>query len=109
MKRTSEASAEFVIEFASLAGKLAAIDVVIARLHLEFSIFGCWTMVATKREEAVQLCYDGRDSYITIEVSPIRKHSTPNEWVHVETKGINNRTTEALDYAEAFLRKRFTV
>jgi hypothetical protein len=109
MKCASEHSAEFVGGFAQLAAALASIDVVIAQLRLDYSTFGCWSLVATKREEAVRIVYDGRESYVTTEVSPIRKFSFPNEWVHVETKGIDNRNSEALAYAESFLKKRFTV
>ena len=109
MKRSSESSAEFIGEFAELAAKLAQIDVVVSQLRLDYSTFGCWSLVATKREEAVRIVYDGRESYITCEVSPIRRHSFPSEWVHVETKGMDNMNSEALGYAEDFIRKRFTI
>jgi hypothetical protein len=108
MKRASQHSAEFVGEFARLATSLASFDVVIAQLRLDYSTFGCWSLVATKREEAVRIAFDGRESYITTEVSPIRKFSFPNEWSHVETKGIDNLNSEAIAYAESFLRRRFS-
>lgn len=108
MKPASEHSADFVGQFAALAKSLASLGVVIAQLRLDYSTFGGWSLVATKGEEAVRIAYDGRDSYVTTEVSRVRKLGFPNEWVHVETKGFPNRGSEAVGYAGSFIEGRFT-
>ena len=67
-----------------------------------------WSLlVAVKREVAARIFFDGRDRFVTAEVSPVRRHSAPNQWKRVDAKGISNGYEESIAFAEEFLRKRF--
>ena len=50
---------------------------------------GCWQLIARKHHEAVRFFWDGRDGYITVESSPIRDSSAPNEWKQETAKGFD--------------------
>jgi hypothetical protein len=80
VERSSQHAAKFIRELSELAGRLAERDIVVGSLHAEYSHFGCWQIIARKHHEAVRFFWDGRDGYITVEGSPIRNLSAPNEW-----------------------------
>jgi hypothetical protein len=109
MNSYAQSSADFVAAFADLAKRLAEIDVCTHTADIHWGSFGNWTLIAIKRQEAIRFTYDGRDSYITVEASPIRDHSYPNEWEQIVVKGMDNLKNEAMTFAEDFLRKKFTI
>ena len=108
MATLAESSAEFIEKFAALAKRLATIDVAVHTADLQWGSFGCFTLMVMKRSEAVRFVYDGRDSFVTVEASPVRLHSYPNEWQELLVKGLDNREDEVLGFIESFIRTRFT-
>ncbi len=104
----AESSAAFIEKFAALSKRLASINVTVHTADLQWGSFGSWTLMIIKRHEAVRFLYDGRDSFITVEASPMRQYSYPNEWKELVVKGIDNRQDEAIAFVEDFIRKRFT-
>lgn len=109
MNDTAKSSAEFVAKFATLSGRLADLGVVTHTLELHWGSFGHFTLIVMKKSEAVRFDYDGRDSFVRVEASPVRQYSHPNEWKELVVKGIDNRHDEVIDFIESFLRLRFTV
>jgi hypothetical protein len=104
----SIASAGFVAKFAELAGRLAAIDILVHTADLRWGSFGSFTLMVVKREEAVRFMYDGRDSYVTVDASPITGNSYPNQWKQLVVKGLNKQNDEVIRFVEDFLRTRFS-
>lgn len=109
MSNLPQSSAEFIEKFAALAKRLAALDITTHTAELHWGSFGHFTLMVMKNQEAVRFDYDGRDSFVKVEASPVRLHSYPNEWTDLLVKGIDNREDEVIDFIEGFLRKRFTV
>jgi hypothetical protein len=98
----SKSSADFVTAFAELAMRLVEIEVVVSDLRLYHNMFTSWELAAIKGDEAVKIFFDGRDSFVIAEISPVRKHSVPNEWKRVDAKGISKGYPESIAYAEEF-------
>jgi hypothetical protein len=110
MERTSQYAAKFIRELSELADRLAARDIVVGSLRAEFSQFGSWQLIATKHQEAVRFFWDGRDGYITVEGSPIRDHSAPNEWKQEIAKGFDKPSGgDPIRFVEDYLVTRFPV
>lgn len=109
MKSRSQSSANFVAAFSELASRLAVMEICTHTVDIQWGHFGNWALIATKRDEAVRFRYDGRDSFLTVETSPIRDNSSPNEWEQVMIKGMDNMNNESMVFAEEFLRKRFAI
>lgn len=101
----AQSSAEFIERFAALAKRIASIGVAVNTATLDWSSFGSWMIIVSKRHEAVRFTYDGRDSFITVEASSIQ---LPFEWKELVVKGIENRLNEAQAFVEEFIRLRFT-
>ena len=89
MERPSQRAARFIKELSDVSERLAARDIVVGSLHAEYLSFGCWQLIAQKHQEAVRFFWDGRDGYITVESSPIRDSSAPNEWREETVKGFH--------------------
>lgn len=86
----AKSSAEFVGKFAALSNRLAGLRIVTHTIELHWGSFGHFSLIVMKNQEAVRFDYDGRDSYIRVEASPVREHSYPNEWKELLVKGIDN-------------------
>jgi hypothetical protein len=99
MTRSVESAAEFVRQLAALAERLAALDLVVAQLHCEWSSFGSWRLDVQKGDAAdryaealrneqwdtrgpdvVSFAWDGRERLLTVETSPTPPLSAPNRW-----------------------------
>jgi len=110
MKRASQHAAEFIKELSQLVDRLAARDIVVGSLHAEYSMFGHWQLVAQKHEEAVRFFWDARDGYLTIESSPIRGNSAPNEWTQEQLKGFDRVSGgDPVQFVDTYLRTRFPI
>ena len=110
MERASQYAARFIRELSDLADSLAAHDITVSSLHAEYSFFGSWQIIATKHQEAVRFFWDGRDGFITVEGSPIRDHSSPNDWREETVKGFNKAAGEnPLKFIEDYLIMRFPI
>lgn len=107
MSDLAKASAEFVGKFALFASRLAELDIMTHTLNLHWGSFGHFSLIVTKRHEAVRFHFDGRDSFVRVEDSPVREYSYPNEWKEIVVKGIDSQHEEVFDYIESFLRLRF--
>ena len=110
MERSSQSAAGFIRELSELAERLAARDIVVASLHADYTFFASWQLIAQKHDEAVRFFWDGRDGYITVEGSPIRGHSAPNEWKQETAKGFDRLYGDSPHrFVEEYLQKRFPV
>jgi hypothetical protein len=110
MERSSQSAAKLIRRLSELAERLAARDIVVASLHADYSLFGSWQLIAEKHHEAIRFFWDGRDSYITTESSPIRQNSAPNEWKHETAKGFDVPSGgDPLRFVEEYLERRFPV
>jgi hypothetical protein len=110
MERQSLHAAKFIRELSELTDRLAARDIIVGSLHAEYSNFGCWQLIARKHDEAVRFFWDGRDGYLTIQGSPIRDHSAPNEWKEETVKGFDRVSgDDLLRFVERYLTTRFPV
>lgn len=110
MERQSQHAAKFIKELADLSDRLAAHDIVVGSLHAEYSAFGCWQLIARKHHEAVRFFWDGRDGYLTVEGSPVRDSSAPNEWREETVKGFDRLSgDDPLRFVEEYLSRRFPV
>lgn len=126
MHRASEHAAEFNQTLAQLAERLATHDIVVSRLHADWSSFGSWELHVERGSEAdryvegiggpdpmraigpeVLRCFwDGRDHYLMIETSPTRTLSAPNEWRKEHAQGFDS-SEEAVHFLGDYLRRRF--
>jgi hypothetical protein len=125
MTRASDEAAKFNRTLAQLSESLAAGDIVVSKLHADWSSFGSWELQvqrgfeADRYREAARLdpghaippdvfrCFwDGRDHYLMIETSPCRPLSAPNEWREEHAKGFDT-SDEAVRYLQDYLKQRF--
>jgi hypothetical protein len=110
MERASQSAADFVRQLAELVTELAKRDIVVGTLHADWSAFGSWTVIARKHNEAVRFFWDGRDGFLTVEGSPVRKHSAPNEWREECVKGFDRVSgADPVWFVAEYLEKRFPV
>jgi len=128
MERSSRNAAAFVRRLAELTDRLAAKDIVVSSLRADWSGFGCWELQAqqgTQAEryragllspdpvravgpEVVRVFWDGRDGILTVEASPTRFCSAPNEWSEECVKRFDGDGGEVLQFVEDYLTRRFT-
>ena len=127
MERPSQNAANFVRKLAELTYRLAAKDIFVTSLHAEWSGFGSWVLQTQKGADAVRyaeglrssdpmravgpevvrFCWDGRDKYLSVDASPTRFCSAPNEWKNECNKGFDEPGDELLRFVEDYLTKRF--
>ena len=110
MERSSQHAAKFIRELSELTDRLATRDIVVGSLHAEYSSFGHWQLIATKHHEAVRFFWDGRDGFLTVEGSPMRDSSAPNEWKEEVVKGFDRVSgDDPVRFVEEYLTTRFPV
>jgi hypothetical protein len=128
MERPSESAADFVRQLAELTYRLAAKDIVVGSLHADWSRFGCWQLLAQKGADAVRYAeglrspnplgavgpevlrvfWDGREGILSVQASPTRFCSAPNEWKDECSKGFKEAGDDLLRFVEAYLTKRLS-
>jgi hypothetical protein len=126
MDRPSQHAANFVRQLAELSYRLAAKDIVVASLHVDWSSFGCWQLQAQRGSETIhyaealrsldpmrapgpevlRIFWDGRDGVLSIEASPTRFLSAPNEWKPECSKGFDRTDDGLYRFVEDYLIKR---
>ena len=126
MERISQAAAKFNRRLAQVSERLAARDIVVSKLHADWSDFGCWELqveggseaerysegirgpdpMRTSGPEVLRFFWDGQDRYLKIEASPTRPLSAPNEWEQEHAQAFDT-SDEALQYVEGYLKQRF--
>jgi hypothetical protein len=127
MERPSQNAADFVRKLAELTYRLAAKDIVVTSLRAEWSAFGSWELQAEKGvdamryaeglrssdptravgPEAVRFFWDGRDGCLSVDASPTRFCSAPNEWKNECNKGFDDGGDTLLSFVEDYLTRRF--
>jgi hypothetical protein len=125
--RSSKSAADFVRQLAELTYRLAAKDIVVSSLHADWSSFGCWQLQAQRGSDAeryaeglrssnplravgpevVRVFWDGRDHILSVEASPTRFCSAPNEWKRECDKAFDAAGDGLLRFVENYLMKRF--
>jgi hypothetical protein len=128
MERSSQNAAAFVRRLAELTDRLAAKDIVVSSLHADWSGFGSWELQAQQGAQAeryrtgllssdpsravgpevLRVFWDGRDGILTVETSPTRFCSAPNEWKEECAKGFGCESGDVLQFVEDYLTRRFT-
>ena len=76
----SHPSTEFLRELSAFAVSLAEGGLVIYAAHFDYGFFGSWQLQFGSPDTRFRLFYDGRDNYLSLERSPVRQSSAPNEW-----------------------------
>ena len=76
----AHSSTEFLRELSAFAVSLAEGGLVIYTAHFDYGSFGCWELQFGSPDTRFRLFYDGRDNYLSLERSPVRQWSAPNEW-----------------------------
>jgi hypothetical protein len=110
MEHQSQHAAKFIRNLSELAERLAERDIVVCSLHAEYSHFGSWQLIARKHHEAVRFLWDGRDSCLTVEYSPMRDSSGPNDWREEMVKGFDRVSgDDPLRFVETYLTTKFPV
>jgi hypothetical protein len=128
MELPSQCAADFVRQLAELTYRLAAKDIAVNSLHANWSNFACWQLQAERGSDAVRYAeglgssdplravgpevvrvfWDGRDGILSVEASPTRFCSTPNEWKEECSKAfIQPGGDDLLHFVEDYLMKRF--
>jgi hypothetical protein len=105
MKSPSLRSAEFMMEFANLAARLVEINVTTASANLDFCYFGSWTVNVQRGFEELKASYDGKDEFISIEVSPIDQYTSHRTWKSLEQRPIGRSV--AISHLERVIRGRY--
>jgi hypothetical protein len=126
MDRPSQNAADFIRKLTEMVYRLAARDIVIASLHADWSSFGCWQLQAQRGAEAVRYAealrgrdpmrapgpevvrvfWDGRDGVLSVEASPTRFCSAPNEWKSECNKGFDRTDDGLFQFVEDYLVRR---
>ena len=115
---------DFVRNFGALAERLAKRNVVVRRLHCDWSGFGSWTVDASrgdaeaKRSSAIhrhafneagpEVCrveWDGKDRQLYMGSTPTEASVMLNQWRHLEPQSCNSYEA-ALALAEEWLCDR---
>jgi|SRR6185295_5283466 len=129
MERPSECAAQLVRQLAELTYRLATKDIVVSSLSVDWSGFGSWELQAQKGEDAVRYAqgllgpnplqavgpevvrffWDGRDCLLTVDTSPTRFCSSPNEWKDECAKAFDKAGDDVLRFVEDYVTKRFSV
>ena len=127
MQRVSREAAEFNQKLVRLASRLATLDMAVVRLHADWSSFSSWELHVQRGDEAqryvdglrgpdpihavgpevIRFFWDGRDRLLTVESSPTRPLSVPNEWTLQCGKSFELPGDDALQFVEEYLVKRF--
>ena len=126
MNEHCQNAADFIRVLADLAYRLAAKDIVVGALSADWSSFGSWSLQAERGTETaryveglrsndplravgpevVRVFWDGRDGFLTVEASPTRFCSAPNEWKTEHTEKFRKFGEELIGFVEDYLIKR---
>jgi hypothetical protein len=124
MDDSVESSLKFVRSLAALAERLGKRDIVMNRLHCDWSVFGSWFVEVTsgdgeaKRSSAIQrhaydepgpevfrVTWDARDRRLSFESTPTEVISMLNQWRELESQLCDSHEI-ALARAEEWLSDR---
>ena len=101
MGKSAEPSAVFVQELAGLCEEVAKQGFTIDELKALWGLFGSWSIIVIKGHQAIRFWWDGRDKYMTVEGSPKRNLSAPNEWKDVCSAAPDDPRKWVIDYLKA--------
>lgn len=126
MPGAPQVAADFVRRLAELTYRLAAKGIVVSSLHTDWSSFGSWRLQAQRGSDAdryagalksatawsadgpevVRVLWDGRDGILSVDASPTRALSAPNEWKNEYEEQFKNPRDELLRFVEDYLTNR---
>ncbi len=99
-------STEFLRELTAFVLSLSEAGIVVYSAHFEFGSFGSWSLEYGSEDIRFRLFYDGRDNYLTLSRSPVRKWSAPNEWSDLDAVGVgDDRYRSSIPLARDLLAK----
>jgi hypothetical protein len=123
MIASAESANRFVQDLSALAGRLAAIDVVVSSLHCDWVSFGSWTLEVQKGRaadtygeallasqwdtagpEVIRVYWDGRERVLTIENAPTPPLSSPGPWTR-QTEQAFGDSEAAVRFVEQHLQR----
>jgi len=108
MENNCQTSASYVRRLADFSERLSLRNFVIYYFHADWGCFGCWTITLKREHTAIKLIWDGRDKYLTIESSPFRNFSAPNEWKSDNAMTFpNNDEKSIFAYIEDYLSSKY--
>jgi len=124
MTDSTDSARDFVRSLAALAETLADCDIVVRRLHCDWSVFGSWIVEASggaaqeKVSEAIRrqaydepgpevfcVTWDARDRRLLLESTPTGAISMSNQWRELEARQLDSHDA-ALVLAEEWLKTR---
>ena len=126
MEQASVSAANLIKDLASLVQRLAERNIVVSSLHVNWRT-PVWTLVAQQGvatdkyleglrgpnpllavgPDVLRCSWDNRDNLLTVDRSPTRTLSSPNQWRR-ETSRACYSNNEAMGWAEKFLAERLT-
>ena len=126
MQHAAQNAANFNRSLWQVAERLSEREVVVSKLHADWSSFGSWHMEVQRGPEAdryhkdiagpdpmqamgpevFRFIWDGKDRYLMVHASPTRALSAPNEWRKEEAKFCES-FEEALQHVERFIETKF--
>jgi hypothetical protein len=123
MTTSSENALEFNRRLFGLAERMAAVNIVIARLHCDWSSFGSWDLQAQLGAEAdryaaalrnnshdtagpdvLSFSWDGRDKVLSVEKAPTPALSAPTPWRRLDDHHFAS-SDEAMLFVENYLMR----
>ena len=124
MDNSVESSLGFVRSLAALTERLAKHDIVVNRLHCDWSIFGSWFVEATSRDAeakrssaihrqayddsgpvVLRVTWDARDRRLSLESTPTEVISMLNKWRELEARSCDTHEA-ALALTQEWLSER---
>jgi hypothetical protein len=123
MTESAESANRFVQDLSALAGRLAAIDVVVSSLHCDWASFGSWKLEVQKGRaadtygeallasqwdtagpEVIRIYWDRRERVLTIENAPTPPLSSPGPWTRQTEQAFGDSET-AVRFVEDHLQR----
>jgi len=118
MERSSESALSFIQELAAVAQAMAALDLIVARLHCDWASFGSWSMLvntgrAAMRKgagpNAIWFGWDGKEGVLSIKTGSTKPQLSPSEWQTVLEQEFENSSAArefATTYSRQFARQK---
>lgn len=129
MERMSKTAAQYLHQIIGLTDRLAAKDIVVVQLMVHGAGYE-WELLVEKGEEAeeyartlreghtpyeklrgpdvLRFFWDGRDHILTVQSSPVRGVSAPNEWKFECGKPFGDTSDDLFAFVEDYLTRRFS-
>lgn len=97
----------FYRELAELTDRVTALHMNVGSLEGYYYLFGSWRIMVFAGCEAVRFFWDGREYEMSVDISPTKKLSAPNEWRRELAAGLHRESDSPHQFVVDFLTKRF--